>query len=98
MDTVPAPHRGHESPAHESLAQQQRRSRTQRLGREVRPRSDRRHGVASQAGVGAPPNRYRPKLPEAILSCWESRPVEASANTSLSLRYSIRVERFQRAV
>ena len=40
MDTVPAPHRGHESPAHESLAQQQRRSRTHRLGREVRPRSD----------------------------------------------------------
>jgi hypothetical protein len=66
MDTAPAPHRGHESPAHESLAQQQRRSRAHRLGREVRPRSDpparHQHGVASRAGVGAPPNRYQPKI------------------------------------
>ena len=98
MDTVPAPHRGHESPAHDSLANSN--GGVARIGWGARSDLEvtRRHGVASQAGVGAPPNRYRPKLPEAILSCWKSRPVEASANTSLSLRYSIRVERFQRAV
>jgi hypothetical protein len=64
IDTPPAPHRGPEAPAHESLPDSN--GGVARIGweRQVRPRSDppARRGVASQTDVGAPPNRYQLKI------------------------------------